>query len=199
MIMGTLIIGCLLSGIAVHTLFPVASGALSGWTLPAILSLMLLVGFQMGSDLSWVREWKKHMRLAMIVSVCTVVGSLFMAWCYSLLDTALRARDAMLVASGMSFYSLSSILLNQEGLRTLSVLSLLSNLLREVLSLAAVPLIVKLFGVYAPIAATASGSDSGAPVITRVSGKEYTVLCVICAFILSICVPVLTKLLIIMG
>jgi uncharacterized membrane protein YbjE (DUF340 family) len=194
-----LIIGCLVGGFIIEHSFPTLAAVMSGYAHPLILTLMVIVGMQMGSDLSWIREWRKYGALALLICVTTVIGSLSAAWIYTLLDTALRPRDAMLVASGMSFYSLSSILIGQEGLKTLSVLSLISNLVREAIALASVPFLVRIFGKLAPIAAVASGSDSGAPVITRASGREYTVLCCICAFILSLLVPVLTKALLLMG
>lgn len=195
MVVSIFIIACLLCGVAAQIFIPGGMHMISPLMTPVIITLLILVGVQMGSDLSWLQKWRTHMRSTFIISACTVIGSLAIAVAYAFFDPTLHARDAMLVASGLGFYSLSSILLDHAGLQSLAVLSLISNLLREVLSLAAAPWIVRYFGVLAPIAATASASDSGAPVITRSSGSEHTALCVSTAFVLSICVPVLVQVL----
>lgn len=167
--------------------------AMRPMTTPVICILLLLIGMQIGIDASWMRRLRECALTTAILCLGTVVGSLTAGLVVAGIDPDLSGRDAALVMSGMSFYSVSSIMLQEAGLKTLAVLSLFTNLLREVLSLIAAPYLCRRFGKLAPIAATASGSDSAAPILTRASGNEYVMYCVSTAFVLSLAVPLLTN------
>ncbi len=189
-----LLIGSLLGGFVCNSFFPQAAHVLTWLSTPALVALLIVIGWQIGTDLSWLKKLRAHARQTMIISICTVAGSLIAAALFAAVDPQLNMREGLLVASGLGFYSLSSVLLDQAGHTSLAVLTFLTNFLREFLSLLAAAFIARTFGIFAPIAATASASDSGAPVIVRASGDEAMSLCISCAFVLSLCVPLLTSL-----
>lgn len=188
-----LLILSLLLGFFAQWAFPEARTLLASASTPVVSILLVLVGLQIGTDVEWMRNIGRYSFDTLLISACAIVGSLIAAGAFAYADTSLTWRDTSLVASGLGFYSLSSIMLDHAGLSSLSLLTFLTNFLREFLSLAAAPLIVRVFGVLAPIAAAASAADSGSPVIARASGNEYVVLCISSAFVLSVAAPLLIQ------
>ncbi|TSC57741.1 MAG: hypothetical protein Greene041619_986 [Candidatus Peregrinibacteria bacterium Greene0416_19] len=189
------IVGSLVAGLLFQYLSPGVAGVVSVAGTPVVTVLLVLVGVQLGVDLRWITQIHSHVRETILISVSAIIGSLAAAALFASVDPALTARETSLIASGLSFYSLSTVILERSGLHSLALLCFVTNLFREVLSLSAAPIIARLFGVLAPIAATASASDSGAPIIIRACGQDTTILCVSCAFVLSLCVPLLTSVL----
>lgn len=87
-------------------------------------------------------------------------------------------------------YSLSSLLITRLSNETLGVIALLSNILREILTLLATPLLVQHFGKLAGIASGgATSMDTTLPVITRFSGKEWSIISVFSGVALTLLVP----------
>lgn len=89
--------------------------------------------------------------------------------------------DCLAVGAGFGYYSLSSVLITQikepqigaAFAAQLGTVALMANIMREVLTLLAAPLIYKVFGRFAPISVGgATSMDSTLPVITAVCGKE---------------------------
>jgi uncharacterized membrane protein YbjE (DUF340 family) len=72
------------------------------------------------------------------------------------------------------------------------VTALLSNILREIITLLATPILVLYFGKLAGIASGgATSMDTTLPVITRYSGKEWSIIAVFSGVVLTILVPFL--------
>lgn len=188
-----LLILSLLLGLLAQWIFPGSRPLLASASTPVVSILLLLVGLQIGTDLEWMRNIRRYAFDTFLISACAIIGSLIAAGAFAYADPSLTWRDTSLVASGLSFYSLSSIMLDHAGLSSLALLTFLTNFLREFLSLVAAPLIVRMFGALAPIAAAASAADSGSPVIARASGSEYTILCISSAFVLSVAAPILMQ------
>ena len=93
----------------------------------------------------------------------------------------MNLADCMAVGAGFGYYSLSSVLITQMKepqvgaafAAQLGTIALMANIMREVLTLLAAPLIYKVFGRFAPISVGgATSMDSTLPVITAVCGKE---------------------------
>jgi uncharacterized membrane protein YbjE (DUF340 family) len=96
------------------------------------------------------------------------------------------------VGAGFGYYSLSSIFIGQISGKTLGVVALISNILREIITLLGTPLLLKFFGQLAPIAAGgATSMDTTLPVITKFTGKEYAVISVFSGVVLTMLVPFL--------
>ena len=75
---------------------------------------------------------------------------------------------------------------------TLGVIALLSNIMRELITLLATPIFLKYFGKLAPIAAGgATSMDTTLPIITKFSGKDYAIIAIFSGTVLTILVPFL--------
>lgn len=96
----------------------------------------------------------------------------------------------MAVGAGFGYYSLSSIFITEISGPTLGVIALLSNILRELVTLLASPLFAKYFGKLAPITSGgATSMDTTLPIIVQSSGKEYAIISVFSGIVLTILVP----------
>ena len=152
-----------------------------GISLCILYALMLQVGMGIGGNRE-LRESLRHVSpKILLVPVATITGTLLFSAAASLLLSRWSVFDCMAVGSGFAYYSLSSILITQfkepsVGMQIateLGTIALLSNIMREMMSLVAAPLIRRYFGKLAPISAAGVNSmDVLLPSITRYSGKE---------------------------
>lgn len=158
----------------------------------ALYGLMLLVGIGIGADRKSLNViFSMNFRL-FLIPVGIILGTLIGAAIITLFLPGLRIKEVLAVGSGFGYYSLSSVLITQMHSETLGVVSLLSNIMREVITLLFTPLLVKYFGKFAGIASGgATAMDTTLPVITRYSGREYAVISVFSGILLTILVPVL--------
>lgn len=164
----------------------------------ALYMLLLFVGVVVGGDRrAWELVKRAHWRVA-LAPAATAVGTVLGVAALAALCHGLSVGRAVAVGAGFGYYSLSSVLLTRlTGSEELGVVALVSNILRELMTLVAAPLLVRWFGRLAPVAAGgATAMDTTLPVITRCSGKAYAVVAVFSGFILTLAVPVLLPLLI---
>lgn len=168
------------------------------WSLCILYALMLQVGIGIGSNRSLQQELKKLSPKMLLVPAATITGTLAFSAAASLLLSQWSVFDCMAVGSGFAYYSLSSILITQFkepsiGLQLateLGTIALLSNIIREMMSLVGVPLIRKYFGQLAPISAAGVNSmDVLLPSITRCSGKEVMPIAIFHGILIDLSVP----------
>ena len=120
----------------------------------------------------------------------TLIGSLVAC----IFNPYLLITDALSIGSGMGYYSLSSVLINNVRGEVAATTALLSNMFREIFTLLSAPLIVKYFGPFATIAAGgATSMDTTLPIVQRSSGNEYTILSVYSGVVLTVLVPILVQ------
>ena len=101
----------------------------------------------------------------------------------------------MAVGAGFGYYSLSSILITESKGAALGTIALLSNIVREIITLLLAPLLARWFGSLAPISAGgATSADTTLPIITRVSGDEFAIVSVYHGFVVDFSVPFLVTL-----
>ena len=106
-----------------------------------------------------------------------VLGSLSGTAIISALLSHINVLEAMAVGAGFGYYSLSSIFISQMYSQELGVIALLSNIFREIITLLAVPILVKYFGKLAGIATGgATAMDTTLPVIVKFTGKDYGII-----------------------
>jgi len=156
----------------------------------ALYLLMFLVGVGIGADRkAW--EVLKNAKLKIVLVPLTVImGTLLGAAAVSPLLKNVSLRESLAVGAGFGYYSLSSIFIGQISGKTLGVVALISNILRETITLLSTPLLLKYFGQLAPIASGgATSMDTTLPVITRFTGKEYAVISVFSGVVLTMLVP----------
>ncbi|MDR0661234.1 MAG: lysine exporter LysO family protein [Prevotellaceae bacterium] len=159
----------------------------------ALYALVFLVGIGTGADIkqSFMLIKTMHVRI-LLVPFTTVIGTLLGVSIFTLIAPSFSLQDSLAVASGLGYYSLSSLYITEVKGETLGVIALLANLIRELLSLVFTPAMAKYFGKLAPIAsAGATSMDTTLPVITKAVGKQYAMLSIFHGTILSILVPFL--------
>lgn len=161
----------------------------------ALFVLMFLVGISVGSDKAAFYVLRKMNFKIFLVPLTVIVGSLIGTAIISLMLSDISIKEAMAVGAGFGYYSLSSIFISEVSGKELGVVALLSNIFREILTLLAVPLLVKYFGKLAGIAAGgATAMDTTLPIIVKFSGKEYGIIAIFSGIVLTILVPVLLTL-----
>ncbi|HOE91915.1 MAG TPA: LysO family transporter, partial [Candidatus Cloacimonadota bacterium] len=105
-------------------------------------------------------------------------------------------RQAITICSGMGYYSLSAMVCSQKFGEVVGVIALLSNLLRELLTMMFAPLLVKAFGNLAPIGTGgATAMDTTLPFIKKSAGSEYAIIGFISGVVLTVLVPIVGVLL----
>lgn len=187
------IIGCFCMGILLATvsLLPVWVTQ-KGLAAYALYLLVFAVGIGLGADLRAFGVVRLlHVRIIavpLLITAGTALGAV--AACFLLPGVSLR--DALCVGAGLGYYSLSSILIENAGNAALASVALLANILREVLSIFAAPLLVRYCGRLSPIgAAGATAMDSALPVIARFSGEHCAVIAVFSGMALTLLAPFL--------
>lgn len=161
-------------------------------TMYALFVLMFLVGVSIGSDKGAFYVLRKMNLKVILVPLLVVVGSLAGTAVTSVLLNDITVQEAMAVGAGFGYYSLSSIFISEISGQELGVVALLSNIFREIITLLAVPFMVRYFGKLAGIASGgATAMDTTLPIIVKFTGKDYGIIAIFSGIILTILVPVL--------
>lgn len=158
----------------------------------ALCALMFSVGISIGNDPQTLRNFRSLNPRLVLLPVATILGTLSAAALVSLILPHRSASECMAIGSGMGYYSLSSIFITQYKGPELGTLALLSNILREIMTLLCVPLLVRWFGNLAPISAGgATTMDTTLPIITRTAGQQFVIVSIFHGFITDFSVPFL--------
>ena len=158
-------------------------------TLYVLWLLMGLVGLSIGSDRRLGEILRTLRPRVLLLPLATTVGTFAGVAAASLfLDYSLA--DCLAVGAGFAYYSLSSIFITQYKGAELGTVALLSNILREILTLVGTPLLVRLLGPLAPISCGgASTMDTTLPIIARYAGRDWIFVSIVHAMILDFSVP----------
>jgi len=160
-----------------------------------LCALMFSVGLSIGNDPASVRQFRSLNPRIIFLPVMTVLGTFAGVVVVSLFLKNRSVSDCLAVGSGFGYYSLSSILITQYKGIELGTIALLSNIIREVITLLLAPWMVRYFGKLSPISAGgATTMDTTFPVIVRYSGKKYAVVSIFHGFIMDLYVPFLVTL-----
>jgi uncharacterized membrane protein YbjE (DUF340 family) len=167
------------------------SGELSYYVL---CILMFSVGFSLGHQPQTIKQFRQIPPKTMLLPLGTItgtwLGALIVAWLLPY-----KTTESLAISSGFGYYSLSGILITQYKGATLGTIALLTNILRELITLIFAPLIARYFGKLAPIAAGgATTMDTTFPIILQTSGKEYAIIAIYSGFIVDFSVPFLVSL-----
>ncbi len=154
--------------------------------------LMFFVGISIGADKDVLKILKGAKLKIMLVPLSIIIGTFIGVGLFSILIPDVSLKESLAVGAGFGYYSLSSVFISQLHSEILGVIALLSNILREVITLLTTPLLVKYFGKLAPIASGgATSMDTTLPIVTKFTGKEYAIIAVFSGIILTILVPFL--------
>ena len=167
--------------------------SLSTWLLYA---LMFCVGVTLGNDRTLAGRVRRLDRRLALLPVATAVGTpggAALAAPFFGADSAVTsAADSLAVGAGFGYYSLSSIFIADLRGAELATVALLCNILRELFTLLAAPLVAQWFG---PLAAVSIGGattfDTTLPIITRAAGRPYAVVSIFHGCVMDFSVPFL--------
>lgn len=158
-------------------------------TLYVLWLLMGLVGLSIGSDRRLGEILRTLRPRVLLLPLATTVGT-FAGVAAASLFLAYSLADCLAVGAGFAYYSLSSIFITQYKGAELGTVALLSNILREILTLVGTPLLVRLLGPLAPISCGgASTMDTTLPIIARYAGRDWIFVSIVHAMILDFSVP----------
>lgn len=168
----------------------------AGHEMYVLFALLTCVGIGIGADKRAVQSLLRINVPGLLLPAAVVLGSLLGAGTVAVLLGIAHIREGLAVGAGFGYYSLSSILITQLHGEELGVIALLSNVFREVITLALAPVMYKYWGRLAPIACGgATSMDTTLPVIHRLVGTRLSLLAVVNGIVLSLLVPVLVPLL----
>ena len=201
----------MLGGVVVVSFF--AAGCICGWlqfvpqfpfygevAMYVLYALMVQVGMSIGSD-----PKLKEIILGLnpkffFLPLGTIVGTLVFVAAVSIFIGNISLPDSLAVGAGFGYYSLSSVLITQIKEATvgadmaaqLGTIALMSNIMREVITLLFAPVICNVFGKLAPISTGgATSMDSSLPVITAACGKELVFISIFHGVLVDFSVPFL--------
>ena len=160
-----------------------------------LYALMFCVGLTVGNDRTLAgRVRRLDPRLALL-PVATAVGTLAGAALAAPLLAQWSLADSLAVGAGFGYYSLSSIFIADLRGAELATIALLCNVMRELFTLLAAPLVARWCG---PLAAVSIGGattfDTTLPIITQAAGRPYAVVSVFHGCVLDFSVPFLVTL-----
>jgi uncharacterized membrane protein YbjE (DUF340 family) len=162
----------------------------------ALYLLMFLVGIGIGADPKSLNVLMRFNLKIFLVPLITIVGTTLGVSCVYLLFSEDNFKDMLAIGYGFGYYSLSSIFITELRGEEMGVIALLSNVMREIITLLSAPLLAIYFGKLAPIVSGgATSMDTTLPIITKASGKEYAMISLFHGIILTILVPFLVTLL----
>jgi len=157
-----------------------------------LCALMFSVGISIGNDPSSFLQFRTLNPRLIFLPLMTIMGTWLGVFAVSFLLKNCTMADCLAVGSGFGYYSLSSILITQCKGIELGTIALLSNIMREVMTLLFAPWMVRYFGKLAPICAGgATTMDTTFPIIVRTSGKEYAIVSIYQGFVMDFTVPFL--------
>ena len=171
-----------------------------GLSFVALCGLLLCVGMSIGLNPDMKSDFKSlNPRLALL-PIATILGS----WMGAMVAFAIMLggdgtfihprtlTDCLAIDSGFAYYSLSSIFITEYRGAELGTIALLTNIIREMITLLMTPLMAKWFGALAPISSGgATTMDTTLPIITQTIGQRYVALSIFHCFATDFSVPFL--------
>lgn len=157
--------------------------------------LMFLVGIGIGRDKNFISNIRKINWRYTLLPLATILGTLSFAIIASFL-VPYTIKQCLAISAGFGYYSLSSIIITKAQGVELGTVALISNVIREIVTLVLAPYIALIFGKLAPISVGgATTMDSTLPIISKVSGQDFIIISMFHGFIVDFSVPLLVSLL----
>ena len=152
--------------------------------------LLFMVGMDMGKQGTFLSDVRTAGFQVLLVPVAVCLGTLVCAAAAGLF-LPLGVKDSMAAASGMGWYSLAPTLLAPYSL-SVSAVAFLSNVMREIFSIIAIPFVAKYVG-YVECASLpgAAAMDTVLPVVVGATHERITIYSFTSGVVLSLAVPIL--------
>lgn len=180
--------------LAGYFVVPDAAAAYCGDLITVGLCLLLfLVGLDMGRQGTIWKDIKAVGFRVMLFPLAVIAGTLSFAVLASLF-LPFTARETAAVASGMGWYSLAPMILSEYS-ASLSAMSFLSNVMREVLAIILIPFVARYVGHAECVALPgAAAMDTCLPVVVGATSDRIAIYSIASGVVLSFAVPVLVPL-----
>lgn len=160
-----------------------------------LYALMFIVGVSVGADAKTLNSLRSQNLKSFLLPTATILGSLIAAILITPFITGMTLGEVLAVASGFGYYSLSSIMITEYAGAEIGTIGLVANIVREIVTLIAAPLMVRYFSPLSVVsAAGATSIDTLLPTITKFAGKEFIVIAIFHGIVMEIAVPVLVTL-----
>ena len=157
--------------------------------------LLFLVGTDMGQQGNVLQDIKDAGFKVLLVPGAVVIGTLLFSFAAGFL-LPLQIKETVAAGAGFGWYSLAPTLLAPYSL-TLSAIAFLSNVLREIFSIIAIPFVSRSIGYLECVSLPgAAAMDTVLPVIVGATHERITVYAFLSGLILSLLVPILVPLII---
>lgn len=157
----------------------------------ALSALLFCVGLGIGMNPNMKSDLRSINSSYALLPVVTVLGS----WAGAAVMCLVVNRgfaDCMALSSGFAYYSLSSIFITEYRGAELGTIALMTNIIREMITLLLSPLLARVFGPLAPITSGgATTMDTTLPIITHTVGERYVALSLYHGFVVDFSVPFL--------
>ncbi len=152
---------------------------------------MFFVGISVGMNKGLLSKMKDYHLKIFIIPTGVIVGSLLGGLVSSFI-LKLPLSYSMAIASGMGWYSLSSVTISSLVNAEMGSIAFMSNLMRELFSFMLIPVLAKYLNAYTCIAAAgATSEDTTLPLMLKYTDEEAVVLSVFSGVVVSLMVPVL--------
>lgn len=152
--------------------------------------LLLLVGLDMGRQGTMLQDVKAAGFRVLLVPLAVMAGT-FVMTALAGLFLPLGPKDCVAAAAGFGWYSLAPTLLAPYSL-TVSATAFLSNIMHELFSIVAVPVVAKKLGYIEAVALPgATAMDTVLPVVVSATCDRMAIYSFASGVILSLSVPVL--------
>jgi len=159
-----------------------------------VILLCFVIGMDMGKDQKLWDNIRTMGKRAFIIPVISLVGSILGGITVGLIaDIPLAISTAASVGSG--YYSLTTVLLKQLAGPEAATIGFISNLVRELLVMMAMPFFVRYFGRNGAVSiAGATAMDTSLPFIVRSAGKQMAIAAFVSGVLITVAMPALIPL-----
>ncbi|NLH44897.1 MAG: lysine exporter LysO family protein [Acholeplasmataceae bacterium] len=164
--------------------------------LAALAFMVFVAGIEIGSNRHIIKKICNPKGLALMAAIPTsvVIGSIAGGGIAGTL-TGMKLEDAVLVSAGLGWYSLSSVVISTMYSVEIGTISFLTNVLRETLSFALIPLVARYNKIMSIGIGGASTMDSTLPVIIKYTDLHTGILGFVNGLVLTLLVPFLLSVL----
>lgn len=164
---------------------------LDQWVTFGLCIMLFFVGIDIGKNKEILKKIKilgwKIILIPLSIALGSIVGAALISYIIKL-----PLWEAVAVGSGMGWYSLSAVIIDQLHSTQLGAIGFLSNVMREILAILILPIIAKYSKhLYTIAPAGATAMDTSLPIIARYTSPDIAVLAFISGGVLSTLIPFL--------
>jgi len=183
---------CYVIGIMIKYILP-DMAFLDSFVMYSLYGLLFFTGISIGR-LNIVELLKRYHILIILIPFLSLIGSLLGALFVNNLFGLSKAKELLAINAGMGYYSISAIINKSLLGDQIGLIALLTNLMRETMTMLLCPFLVKVFGPLSPISTGgATSMDTCLPFIRKSTGAEYALIAFFNGVILTVVVPPLTS------